>query len=70
MAMIQDCLSCDRGSIPRGVATDMQTKKCPRCDKNTAEPPHVCPFAEDVHNDSETLCDCCDDCTNECAWDI
>ena len=31
---------------------------------------HVCPFAEDVHGDTQTLCNCCDDCQNECYMDI
>lgn len=32
--------------------------------------PHTCPYAEDVNNDSETLCTCCDACAQECAYDI
>lgn len=31
---------------------------------------HTCPYAEDIHNDSESLCNCCDACTQECANDI
>lgn len=43
---------------------------CSRCTANHESEPHTCPFAEEIGNDSETLCDCCDDCTNECAMDI
>lgn len=50
--------------------TDPESKKCPRCDKNLATDPHPCPFAQDVHNDSESECICCDECTHECAMDI
>lgn len=50
--------------------TDPESKKCPTCDKNPATEPHVCPFAQDVHNDSEYECTCCDECTHECAMDI
>lgn len=32
--------------------------------------PHTCPFAEEIGEDFETLCDCCDYCTTECAMDI
>ena len=31
---------------------------------------HTCPYQEDVNGDSESLCNCCDECTQECAWDI
>lgn len=32
--------------------------------------PHTCPYSEDIHNDSETLCQCCEECTYQCAMDI
>lgn len=31
---------------------------------------HVCPYAADVENDTESLCDCCEDCTDACAADV
>lgn len=31
---------------------------------------HTCPFSEDVHGDSTTLCNCCSICTRNCAEDI
>jgi len=34
------------------------------------EEPHICPFKEDINDDSETLCTCCADCQHECAMDI
>ena len=37
---------------------------------NAAKEPSTCPFAEEINDDSESLCLCCDDCTQECAWDI
>ena len=43
-------------------------KGCKDCLLVTDE--HTCPFAEEIHDDSETLCSCCEDCTNQCAWDI
>ena len=43
---------------------------CSRCHKNPASEPHTCPYAEDINGDSETQCDCCADCTSECADDI
>lgn len=35
-----------------------------------AQEEHACPFREDVHNDSETKCHCCERCMHECAMDV
>lgn len=40
-----------------------------RC-KNIANEDHTCPYSEEIHNDHYSLCNCCDDCTRECAHDI
>lgn len=44
--------------------------KCSRCKKNDASDDHTCPCAEEINDDHESLCDCCDDCTHECGMDI
>ena len=44
--------------------------KCQTCGENEAQEPHTCPYAEEIYNDSETLCNCCDECSHECAMDI
>jgi len=31
---------------------------------------HPCPYSEDINNDSETLCNCCEHCQSQCADDI
>jgi len=31
---------------------------------------HTCPFAEEILDDTTTLCNCCDECTYQCAMDI
>ena len=49
------------------------TEKCDggHCEgKNETAEPHTCPFAEEIGDDSETLCTCCDECAYECAMDI
>ena len=43
---------------------------CGACGVNQAREPHVCPYQSDINDDDETLCDCCDDCTAECAYDV
>lgn len=40
------------------------------CGKNPATTPHPCPFMQDVHNDSEDMCTCCDECARDCAADV
>jgi hypothetical protein len=37
---------------------------------NKSETIHTCPFAEDIHGDSETLCNCCSECTLQCTMDV
>lgn len=48
---------------------DMELIDC-RCGKEAAIPMHSCPYNEEIHNDSETLCTCCDTCAYECSRDI
>lgn len=43
---------------------------CGRCKAGQAQTPHICPYAQDINNDSETLCDCCEGCSQDCADDI
>jgi hypothetical protein len=31
---------------------------------------HTCPYKEDIHGDSESQCNCCSDCANECCMNI
>lgn len=31
---------------------------------------HPCPYRSDVNDDEDTLCNCCEGCTTECAEDI
>lgn len=42
---------------------------CSKCSGQGRED-HPCPFNEDVNNDSTTLCNCCSECTQNCADDI
>ena len=44
---------------------------CQHCEISAAEEPHVCPYAYDMSNGQEDdLCNCCDNCTAGCAYDI
>ena len=40
------------------------------CKNEQSGDSHPCPFQEDVNNDSDFECFCCEDCTHECAMDI
>lgn len=45
--------------------------KCQGCNKMTGtEQLHSCPYASDIGNDDSEHCNCCPDCTHECAMDI
>ncbi len=40
------------------------------CEGKGTDELHTCPFREDINNDSETLCNCCEACTQECSDEI
>ena len=44
------------------------SKSSCKCDECPDE--HTCPRKQDVNNDNETMCTCCEDCTEECAGDV
>ena len=49
----------------------METEiKCETCKTNLAKEEHTCPFKEDVRNDCESKCNCCDACERECLRNI
>ena len=31
---------------------------------------HTCPYSEEINHDSESLCNCCSYCAQQCADDI
>lgn len=42
---------------------------CKECN-GPGEVAHICPYAEEIYEDTNTLCTCCDNCAHECAMDI
>ena len=52
------------------MTEEVTEEKCQSCKKNPAQPKHTCPYAEEIGGDSESMCNCCDDCTYQCAMDI
>ena len=47
-----------------------EDEKCQSCQNEEALELHTCPYREDVSNDFETLCNCCNNCISECCQDI
>lgn len=45
-----------------------EDNKC-KCAELAIEP-HTCPYSEEINGDSTTLCNCCDECSYQCAMDI
>ena len=37
---------------------------------NDSDESHICPYKAEIGDDTETLCNCCDDCRTDCAQDI
>ena len=42
--------------------------KC-TCNEKLCES-HTCPFKEEINNDSESTCTCCEYCTKQCEYCI
>ena len=42
----------------------------PKICRNEPSTYHGCPYKEDIDDDHEHRCTCCEDCQDECAWDI
>lgn len=44
--------------------------KCQTCHLNDALDLHKCPYHQDVNEDEEYKCNCCDECISECCQSI
>lgn len=42
---------------------------CQQCG-GEAQGSHTCPYKEEIHDDYETECNCCDNCRQSCCDDI
>lgn len=43
---------------------------CPSCGVGESNDAHTCPYKEEIDNDSETECWCCDDCIHGCGQEV
>ena len=44
--------------------------KC-KCGKEASAESHACPYQSEINDDDDLeYCTCCDDCYQECVWDI
>ena len=48
--------------------SDFNTMGYCTCDKYQYEE-HVCPYSEEINNNSDYLCNCCPYCEHQCAMD-
>lgn len=45
---------------------NVDTFECTCLCGKPGEEEHTCPFAEDINNDHESLCNCCAECSYAC----
>lgn len=50
-------------------ADSTTTSKCQGCGGEPQQL-HTCPFLSEIHDDHETLCNCCDTCQDGCLEEI
>ena len=49
----------------------MSEKRCEGCECSDELEYHSCPYQREINeNESEDYCNCCNECTNQCAEDI
>lgn len=56
--------------ITENNESTLDSDKCPRCLINKSENDHACPYHEEINDDFEYRCNCCDDCRHDCAMSI
>ncbi len=45
--------------------------ECQKCNfSEGTEKLHACPLQDDIYDDDTEQCNCCEECTHECAMDI
>lgn len=47
-----------------------EESKCQQCNINEGKELHTCPFESEINDNEEIKCNCCDDCTTDCAMEI
>ena len=50
------------------MSCNLETK-CERS-TNKAQPSHSCPYLEELYNEPDELCNCCEECVDRCCDDI
>ncbi len=48
------------------MLSDNEEEKCQNCSTEPAEELHSCPYSEEIHDDYDLKCNCCDSCQREC----
>lgn len=69
------CAACIRGTCDGDCEyilyyDNSDDYKCKRCGTKVSRERHTCPYQSDMHNDKESLCNCCSNCYDNCAGDI
>ncbi len=49
------------------MSEDEEDKKC-TCAEETED--HTCPYQEEINEDYESMCSCCEECEYQCSMDI
>ena len=58
-------------AIYKCMAQNRESDICESCRKNEGtDKLHSCPFAEEIWDNHSADCNCCDDCSYQCAMDI
>lgn len=56
--------------VIKEVGDQPAENRCPRCNYFAMKGDHTCPFKCEITEDRETTCNCCSECTAQCAMDV
>lgn len=51
------------------VTQSVEKTTCPMCGK-PGRHNHNCPYSSEIDGDDETMCNCCDECTDDCRDEV
>jgi hypothetical protein len=49
---------------------DTNKAPCQKCGDVSTKELHTCPYACEINDDYDNICNCCSSCEHECAMDI
>ncbi len=68
--IVRSALAKEQGMyIEVRIPNNQKMDNCGKCG-NKSDGPRSCPYEEDLNDNHEEICTCCEKCAEECAWEL